>query len=837
MTLSSASHSSAFYQSLLDALEHPVITIDSSRVITTWNRPAEEVFGWKAAEIVGRSIQTLVAADESAHGGIQFTDGPTAAQFQGQLQRKDGLQVLVRMTQSPIYDAEMKLVGNVLLPAVVAEAEEKSITARADDVADMNSFPGQEITEESLYRSERLWRKLLDTLPVGVSVADKHGRVLLSNPTDQGIWMDDAHADLHEYNLHVKAWSMETGQVIRPEDWALSRAVHNGEVTLNQVLEIEPFEGGRKTILNSAAPIRDDQGSIIGGIAVHQDITEQRRMEQAERKHRTFANALSNITAVLTSTLDLQTVMERILDNAGRVVPHEAANIMLIEGDRVRIAFWHNYGPKCDELFRTRQYPLEMPMLKRMLDTGLPQLVRDTWAAPDWVRFEETAWVRSSVGVPIRSRDTILGFLALDSSEPDFFQPPDAERLRAFAYQAAIAIENARLYSTIRAYARELETRVTQRTAELRQAKDHVEAILEHSSDGIALANSTGVITQVNPSFKHLFGFSGVTEDYPALSTLVDANGWERLTRAFDDARLNARSKRIELTCHRLNGKTFDADVAIAPLFDPVQEIDIYVCNVRDVTPQKTAERELRSALAKEKALTELQARFVAIVSHEFRTPLAAIQTSTDLLYGYYDRITAERRGEIIVRIQSQIQRLTGLLEDVLTVAKADTVGLIPDVSRVDLKILCTDVIQELEHLSTTHREIALQTVGESAVAEVDSRLFRQVLVNLLSNALKFSPENSRVELHLEVMTDRIIIRVRDYGIGVPEADMPELFNTFYRASNVGDHEGTGLGLAVVARTVAAHHGTAAVESALGVGTCFTITLPKKYTAPDSRSG
>jgi signal transduction histidine kinase len=150
------------------------------------------------------------------------------------------------------------------------------------------------------------------------------------------------------------------------------------------------------------------------------------------------------------------------------------------------------------------------------------------------------------------------------------------------------------------------------------------------------------------------------------------------------------------------------------------------------------------------------------------------------------------------------------------------------DVNDVDLRVLCADVIRDLEHLSATRREIAFQAVGDSIVAEVDPRLFRQVLTNLLSNALKFSPEDSRVELDLESTADRIVIQIRDYGIGVPEKDVSELFNTFYRASNVGDHEGTGLGLAVVDRTIKAHHGTVAVESVQGTGSCFTITIPRK---------
>lgn len=687
-------------------------------------------------------------------------------------------------------------------------------------------------TEDALHNNEQLLRRVLDTLPVGVWVADKEGRIILNNPADQRIWTDGGVLEPDVYATH-KAWLADTGQPLTFENRALVRAVRDGEVTLNEVLEIETFEGERKNILSSAAPLRDEQGQIIGGIAVNQDITEQRRMEIAERKHRTFANALSNITAVLTSSLDLETVMERILDHVGRVVPHEAANIMLIEDDGVRVAFWHNYGPKCDEIFRTNRYSLAIPMLREMLETGLPQLVSDTRLAPQWVTIPETAWVRSSVGVPIRARDAILGFLVLDSGEPDFFKPPDAERLRAFAYQAAIAIENARLFSTVREYANELESRVVERTAELERAKDHVEAILENSSDAIALITSEGVITQVNPSFTRMFGFSEDVTEYPNLRSFVDHTTWKRLTSAFA-GESDLTPQRIELICHRLDGVTFDADVAIAPLLDQSTDTYQFICNIRDVTQQKIAERELRLALVKEKELSELKSQFVAMVSHEFRTPLASIQTSTDLLYSYYDRLSPERRSDIIVRIQSQIQQLTILLGDVLTVAKADTVGLVLDLSQIDLKALSTKVINDLRYSVAKNREIEFIIADSSLVVELDPKLFQQVLANLLSNALKYSPEGSMIRLEIIDQDDRVEIFVRDQGIGIPKEDFPRLFDAFHRARNVGDRQGTGLGLAVVKRSVEAHQGTVEVDSELHIGTTFKVTIPKRQTKSHS---
>ena len=241
-----------------------------------------------------------------------------------------------------------------------------------------------------------LLRKVLDTFPFGVSITDSDGQIIFKNPAEQRIWEADLDATLVEdESAEGKSAPVEL------EDPALTRALQRGDATLHETLEIGHPDGGKKTILSSAAPIKNQQAETIGVVVVHQDITEQRRIEDAERTHRTFANALSNITATLTSSLDLPTVMERILDSVGRVVPHEAVNIMLVEDGQLRVAFWRNYGPKCDEIFREKRYALDIPMIRRMLNTGLPQLISDTRAASDRIPFPETSWVSSSVGVPI----------------------------------------------------------------------------------------------------------------------------------------------------------------------------------------------------------------------------------------------------------------------------------------------------------------------------------------------------------------------------------------------------------------------------------------------------
>jgi diguanylate cyclase (GGDEF)-like protein len=169
---------------------------------------------------------------------------------------------------------------------------------------------------------------------------------------------------------------------------------------------------------------------------------------EAERDQRALAEALRDSAAALTSTLDLDEVLDRILTIVGRVVPHESANIMLLEGDTVKVVKAHGYAERGldSEIKNLNPRPMDVPTMKRMIDTGKPVLVADVRKWEEWQRLPSSLWVNSYIGAPIRIKDEVIGFINLDSSQPNYFKQSSAERLQAFADQAAIAIENARLY-------------------------------------------------------------------------------------------------------------------------------------------------------------------------------------------------------------------------------------------------------------------------------------------------------------------------------------------------------------------------------------------------------
>ena len=301
-----------------------------------------------------------------------------------------------------------------------------------------------------------------------------------------------------------------------------------------------------------------------------------------------------------------------------------------------------------------------------------------------------------------------------------------------------------------------------------------------------------------------------------------------------------------------------------------------------DVTERKLAEAEMAKALQQERELNELKSNFIAIASHQFRTPLTTIFSSAELLERYRDRFSEEKQLTHLSRIQTAVQQMTVLLDDVLLVGKAGAGKLEFNPTPIDLVQFCEDLVEELQlsdknqHVITfTHQGNCKKAVEGTTdiLPMLDEKYLRHIFENLLSNAIKYSPNGGTVRFDLVCFCDRVkrsysdsaalaslraserasallrsplalplakrgeaqasadcaIFKVQDEGIGIPQEDIPYLFETFQRARNVGTIQGTGLGLAIVKQCVDLHGGEILVESEVGSGTTFTVTLPLNY--------
>jgi len=236
---------------------------------------------------------------------------------------------------------------------------------------------------------------------------------------------------------------------------------------------------------------------------------------------------------------------------------------------------------------------------------------------------------------------------------------------------------------------------------------------------------------------------------------------------------------------------------------------------------------EIRKALQKEKELHELKSRFVTIASHEFRTPLSTVLSSASLISKYKTTEDDDKRLKHVERIKSAVSNLTSILNDFLSISRIEEGKIYNVPSEFDLVTFTTDITEEMQGVVKAGQRIYYAHTGDKTIVNLDKNLLKNILFNLLSNASKYSGEGKDIFLNTELNDKHLTLTVKDQGIGIPEADKTHLFTPFFRAQNVTNIQGTGLGLNIVKRYVDIMQGTLDYTSELNQGTTFIITIPQ----------
>jgi PAS domain S-box-containing protein len=445
--------------------------------------------------------------------------------------------------------------------------------------------------------------------------------------------------------------------------------------------------------------------------------------------------------------------------------------------------------------------------------------------------FLETIQVQAKLVVPIIQNNQLWGLIiAHQCSSPRQWQEQEINIFRQIAIQLAIAIQQSELYE-------QLQAELTQRK-KIETERQKLDLIVENSSEFMGIADLSGQITFVNPAGQKLVGIESTTniqqltildffrtEDRPFLQNEV-------LRLVFQEGQWEGELNLWHFETRQLIPVLCNAFLIKNPKTgEPTHIASV----IRDITHIKQAEQDILNALEKEKELGDLRSRFVSMASHEFRTPLTIISSSTSIMETYYQRLSEEKKQQHFKRIQSSIKHMIELLDDVLTMSKAEAEKIAFNPQYLDIFGFCQNLIAELQLSSSEHTIIfTIQATEEingqqPFIVEFDPKLLRQILTNLLSNAIKYSPPGTNINFNLKVEELELIFEVKDKGIGIPVDDLNKLFTTFHRATNTGNIQGTGLGLAIVKKCVDLHQGQIEVHSILNKGSTFTLRLPKFF--------
>lgn len=278
---------------------------------------------------------------------------------------------------------------------------------------------------------------------------------------------------------------------------------------------------------------------------------------------------------------------------------------------------------------------------------------------------------------------------------------------------------------------------------------------------------------------------------------------------------------------HRVHERTEELGQLISKLEHINKELAREVKERRqtELLLQKKRE-ELRSALEKERELSELKSRFVTMASHEFRTPLSTILTSATIISKYNAPDQEDKRFRHVERIKSSVYNLTSILDDFLSLGRLEEGNIQCTLSEFDIVNFSTDLTGELKEVTRKGQTILYHHSGEREKVVLDKNLTRNICINLLSNAIKYSDEGKQILFNTHIDEDQLTISVTDQGIGIPENEQQHIFERFFRAHNASNIQGTGLGLNIVRKYAELMHGVVSFNSEPGKGSVFTVRLP-----------
>ena len=316
---------------------------------------------------------------------------------------------------------------------------------------------------------------------------------------------------------------------------------------------------------------------------------------------------------------------------------------------------------------------------------------------------------------------------------------------------------------------------------------------------------------------RNVFVSVSKTNDFRGKSALI--------SQILDITEIKQAERKVRELNQELEQRVIDRTVQLE---EALGELKIEVA-IRQRTEQELqeAKEEVTKALEQEKELNVLKSRFISMISHEYRTPLTVILTSTYLIEQFYQGPNREQFDKFISKIRASVKSMIQLLEDVLTIGKSESGKFSLSIDKIRVVDFCNDIIEEIQVIDNKKHKFEFNYPNKDIEVISDVNSLKHIISNLLLNAAKYSPGQDKVIINLEDKINDLKLEVIDFGIGIPLEDQPLLFEAFHRASNVGAISGTGLGLSIVKRFIDAIHGTITVDSKRNEGTKFTIIFPK----------
>lgn len=596
---------------------------------------------------------------------------------------------------------------------------------------------------------------------------------------------------------------------------------------LRKGLRIDHFEtvrvtkDGRKIDVSlSISPVKDQQGKIIGAAKIARDITQQKAMARELQEAQQQERFLTEVSKVLSSTLDYQETLTNI---AQLVVPHLAdwfaVDLIDAEGQHFEPVVVHHQNPKQVEWARIlrEKFPIkyDAPLgAANVVRTGQSELyaeITDEMLVAS-ARSEEELSIARQIGytsvmiVPLLTRGKTMGVVTFVSTESGKkYTARDLALAEEVGRRAGVALDNAQLYR------------------EVRQARDQLEIILQGVADGILVYDKNSRIIYANEAAAHITGYASVKDLQQARPLepvrkyeLIDEQGQPFPIAQLTHKRILAGEREAQATIgysQKANGQAERWSlVKSSPLYDEQGEVLFVITIVHDITERVQAEHR--------------KDEFISMASHELKTPVTSLKGFTYVLQKRLRKQGDEQALHYLSRMDAQLDKLTKLVSDLLDISRMQTGKLEFQRAAFDLDTLITETVENVQAATPTHH-ISIEGKAQAYIFGDKDRL-GQVIINLLTNAIKYSPQADKVVVHSVRGQGCAIVRVQDFGIGIDEAYQQKIFERFYQVTDPQErtYPGLGIGLHISKEIVAWHQGRIEVYSHKGEGATFSVILP-----------
>jgi signal transduction histidine kinase len=419
----------------------------------------------------------------------------------------------------------------------------------------------------------------------------------------------------------------------------------------------------------------------------------------------------------------------------------------------------------------------------------------------------------------------------------------------------ASTIDNALLHKHLNQTRELLEQKVAIRTMHLSQSKRELNAIIDSVHNGILVIDAkTNIINRANPVAAQLIKLeeSNITgriytefldsdgrvnlpeENQNFESLLKDTDGrLIRILRTVSYINLGKGKLRIESFLDISDRKKYEEELQESneilerKVKERTEDLELLVHKLKDEVQEKEkAQGEILKMLEKEKDLSELKTKFVSMVSHEFRTPLTIIRSSAQLMEKFFSALSDDEKKEYLDKIVKTVDFMKDQIENVIFIGKSDTSKIQLSPASINIAEFCRNIINDFQLTLNTKRIIRFNYKGSNRRVLIDTKVLKHVIVNVLSNAVKYSPNDKPVDFSVVLEGNSVIFNIQDYGIGIAEEDQKKIFELFYRGKNVGNISGTGLGMSVIVRSLEILNGKIELSSRVNIGTTFTVIIP-----------